>query len=105
MAVRSWVRFHKAAKHFFFFGFPFSALRHGYGSLQSLNLSHAGFVYGAVPGELEWWHPLVALGVAGAVTGARQALLQTWPAFAASTDRSNTQVCIVLQLTKTLLAR
>lgn len=37
-------------------------------------------------------HMAVALGCAGAISGARLLLLQKWPAFAEATNKSNQQV-------------
>ena len=39
-------------------------------------------------------HLLIMLATAAVVTGARLALLSSWPAFAEASDRSNQQVCV-----------
>lgn len=48
----------------------------------------------AVPDHVSPGHAVVAVAAAAAVTAARQALLQTWPDFAAASQRSNHQVHI-----------
>ena len=45
-----------------------------------------------MPDRLELGHAAAMLACAGAVTAARQLLLQRWPAFAQATERSNAQI-------------